>query len=111
MNRRGFLATLGLAAGALAIPELWTPKRTFFLPPRGGWLPAGTVAIQDPYRYTWTWVGTQQKVRVENWGPEVRVIGPDEASGTLYVEIWGAGGGSDDPLLARVSCNVDIQRA
>jgi hypothetical protein len=34
MNRRGFL----LAAPALlALPELIVPKRTFFLPPVGGW--------------------------------------------------------------------------
>ena len=57
VNRRGFLAALGLATGAIAVPELWTPKRTFFLPPRGGWVPPpGTVAIQNPYTYRWVWL-------------------------------------------------------
>ena len=56
MNRRGFLAALGFtAAGAatgLAVPELWTPKRTFFLPPRSGWPPMGAA---PPYAYQWSW--------------------------------------------------------
>lgn len=56
MNRRGFLTLAGTAAAALAIPELWIPKRTFFLPPRGGWLPPRTSAIQEPYAYQWTWL-------------------------------------------------------
>ncbi len=42
MNRRGFLKLLLPAAGAAAIApdllfEIWTPKRTIFLPPPGGW--------------------------------------------------------------------------
>lgn len=44
MNRRGFLKVLGIGAaaattGAIALveEELWTPSRTFFLPPAGGW--------------------------------------------------------------------------
>jgi TAT (twin-arginine translocation) pathway signal sequence len=44
MNRRGFLKALGIgtaaaATGAIALldQELWTPSRTFFLPPAGGW--------------------------------------------------------------------------
>lgn len=44
MNRRGFLKAFGIGAaaaatGAVALlePELWTPARTFFLPPVGGW--------------------------------------------------------------------------
>lgn len=39
MNRRGFFAFLGGAAVAAALaPELiWTPSRTIFLPPAGGW--------------------------------------------------------------------------
>lgn len=44
MNRRGFFkaladTTAAAAIGALVLPELelWTPKRTFFLPPVGGW--------------------------------------------------------------------------
>lgn len=56
MNRRSFLAALGLTTGVLAAPELWTPSRTFFLPPRGGWLPPGTAAIQNPYTYQWAWL-------------------------------------------------------
>jgi hypothetical protein len=35
LTRRGLLAAL--AATAIAPGELWTPKRTIFLPPRGGW--------------------------------------------------------------------------
>jgi hypothetical protein len=34
MNRRNFIALL---TGALAAPVLLAPKRTFFLPPVGGW--------------------------------------------------------------------------
>lgn len=38
MNRRDFLTMAALAApAALIVPELWTPTKTFFLPPRGGW--------------------------------------------------------------------------
>ena len=47
LNRRQFfLATLSTAA-AIAVPELWVPKRTIFLPPRGGWgvTPVTTSAI------------------------------------------------------------------
>lgn len=36
MNRRSFLALL---PAALILPELLLPKRTFFLPPSGGWSP------------------------------------------------------------------------
>ena len=73
MNRRGFLAALGITAAAsaagLALPELWTPKRTFFLPPRTGWAPRPetitiTAAGGEPpswqhapeYQYQWTWL-------------------------------------------------------
>jgi len=38
MNRRHFLAALAAGGTAIAVPELWTPSRTFFLPPKGGWL-------------------------------------------------------------------------
>lgn len=38
MNRRGFLKILGGAGVAIAAAELLIPERTFFLPPRGGWL-------------------------------------------------------------------------
>ena len=37
MNRRHFLAALAAGSTAIAVPELWTPSRTFFLPPKGGW--------------------------------------------------------------------------
>lgn len=41
MNRRGFLGLLGGAVAAVAAPaalvEALEPKRTIFLPPRGGW--------------------------------------------------------------------------
>ncbi|MDP9089176.1 MAG: hypothetical protein M3O26_10615 [Pseudomonadota bacterium] len=38
MNRRKFLALTALASsGALILPELIVPKRTFFLPPAAGW--------------------------------------------------------------------------
>lgn len=58
MNRRGFLAALGLAAGAVAAPELLVPRRTFFLPPKGGWRAAETRTLGDvgPYKYTWSWI-------------------------------------------------------
>lgn len=37
MNRRGFLKFLAPAAALIVAPELLIPKRTFFLPPAGGW--------------------------------------------------------------------------
>lgn len=37
MNRRGFLSLLAPAAALIVAPELLLPKRTFFLPPAGGW--------------------------------------------------------------------------
>lgn len=37
MNRRGFLGLLAPAAAVLAAPALLIPRRTFFLPPAGGW--------------------------------------------------------------------------
>lgn len=53
MNRRGFLKAFGIgtavaAAGGLALleQELWTPKRTFFLPPAGGWGSNQLVSMQ-----------------------------------------------------------------
>ena len=62
MNRRGFLAALGLTGAGLAVPELWIPKRTFFLPPRGGWAarPSTTTITatggEAPWNYQWTWL-------------------------------------------------------
>lgn len=45
MNRRGFLSLLAPAAALIVAPELLLPKRTFFLPPVGGWGDTGlTVA-------------------------------------------------------------------
>lgn len=64
LNRRGFLAALGLATGALAVPELWTPKRTFFLPPRGGWIvPVGG---GGPYTYAWQWVSDGSSLCIDS---------------------------------------------
>jgi hypothetical protein len=37
MNRRQLLGLLAAAPVALIVPELLVPKRTFFLPPAGGW--------------------------------------------------------------------------
>jgi len=39
ITRRLFLGLAAGAAGALILPELIIPKRTFFLPPPGGWRP------------------------------------------------------------------------
>ena len=54
MNRRGFLKYLGIGAaaastGAIALLEqgVWTPKRTFFLPPAGGWGGKQLLTIQS----------------------------------------------------------------
>lgn len=37
ISRRQFVGILAGAAAAIAVPELLVPKRTFFLPPPGGW--------------------------------------------------------------------------
>jgi hypothetical protein len=37
MNRRKFLSLIAAAPAALILPELLLPKRSFFLPPAGGW--------------------------------------------------------------------------
>ena len=58
VTRRRFLAILGIAGAgaaviagdALAAAKLWTPKRAFFLPPRGGW----KGQHWNPYTYQWT---------------------------------------------------------
>lgn len=43
ITRRGFLSLLAPAAALIAAPELLLPKRTFFLPPVGGWSKSGAV--------------------------------------------------------------------
>ncbi len=76
MDRRGFFKALaGTTVGAavmLALPELdlWTPRHTYFLPPKGGWangapLQAGDIVtfsnkegfwiIGDRTTELWTW--------------------------------------------------------
>ena len=37
VSRRKFLSFLAGAAGAVAVPALLVPNRSFFLPPPGGW--------------------------------------------------------------------------
>ena len=37
ITRRGLFGLLGGAAAVAATGELWTPTKTIFLPPRGGW--------------------------------------------------------------------------
>lgn len=38
MDRRGFFKILAAtAAAAIVLPEIWTPSKTIFLPPRQGW--------------------------------------------------------------------------
>lgn len=47
MNRRGFLSLLAPAAALIVAPELLIPRKTFFLPPAGGW---GSVLGHDDVR-------------------------------------------------------------
>jgi len=76
MNRRGFLAALGItvagAASGLAIPELWTPKRTFFLPPKGGWAAQGW----NPYTYQWTWLRGGSGIEIDSPGSRSTTFTP-----------------------------------
>lgn len=46
MKRRGFLGVLTGAAAAIAVPELLLPKRTYFLPPAGGWDGSGDFTLE-----------------------------------------------------------------
>jgi hypothetical protein len=48
VSRRGFLGCLAGAAAAIAVPELLVPKRTFFLPPDGGWINSLPFKQPDP---------------------------------------------------------------
>lgn len=48
MNRRQLFKALGGSAIALASADLWTPSRTYFLPPKGGWaLSAGDSSLNQ----------------------------------------------------------------
>lgn len=63
MNRRGFLRALGTAAtvgvvAPAALAELLVPKRTIFLPPRGGWL-LDKVWYTDEVAYIQTAIGAE----------------------------------------------------
>lgn len=51
MDRRGFLQVLGLGVVAAATFDpaslLWTPTKTIFLPPIGGWSGRNTLITQE----------------------------------------------------------------
>lgn len=49
MNRRSFLSLIAPAAALIVAPELLLPKRTFFLPPAGGW-GRSTLTVADLQR-------------------------------------------------------------
>lgn len=53
MNRRGFLSLLAPAAALIVAPELLLPKRTFFLPPVGGWRDDYAAFHQRAYQRAW----------------------------------------------------------
>jgi hypothetical protein len=71
MNRRALLGMLaGAATGALILPELWVPKRKWFLPPRGGWPSADPtcyriVGVQD--EVTFEWIPVDEVTEYEIW--------------------------------------------
>lgn len=49
ISRRHFLS---IAAAIIVVPELIVPKRTFFLPPKGGWYSPDTwQSVVSRYRY------------------------------------------------------------
>ena len=48
ISRRQFLTYAAIGAGAIAVPELLLPKRTFFLPPKGGWNSGKAFITFDP---------------------------------------------------------------
>lgn len=102
MNRRGFLGliagTAGATAAGLAIPELWTPKRTFFLPPRGGWHPHAW-----PYTYSWRWI------RGDVVSTDGNVIVVREAEGRGLLELIAKD--VDGKVVACAPCGVEVVRA
>jgi hypothetical protein len=51
VTRRKFLGILAGATAAIAVPELLIPKRTFFLPPLGGWRPTDLTYLEQGRRY------------------------------------------------------------
>lgn len=63
ISRRTFL--IGLTTSALVLPELVAPRRTFFLPPSGGWL-TGPQLIQygDLSTEIWEDVRTGEPVHI-----------------------------------------------
>lgn len=61
MNRRGFLAKLGLVAVAAAVaavdPDLltWTPTKTIFVPPVTGWAPVSAPLRLHEFNIAFDW--------------------------------------------------------
>ena len=53
MNRRDFFKFAASAGGILLLPELLSPRRTFFLPPVGGWRRYDYVSIALGYMVTY----------------------------------------------------------
>lgn len=66
MNRRGFLRALAVGVPAIVAPaalvELLAPKRTIFLPPRGGWYSPEVYDIE-------TAIGAELDALVRHHGP------------------------------------------
>lgn len=59
ITRRRFLTGLGVAGAVIAVPELLLPRKTFFLPPAGGWN-GSSVSLYDAYAESFKALGVFQ---------------------------------------------------
>jgi hypothetical protein len=79
MNRRNFISLATTAAGILLLPELLIPKRTFFLPPVGGWQKYDYVEIALGYTVTYGDIA-DNLYQIERPGISTYSINTDEFS-------------------------------
>lgn len=80
MNRRDFLRKVGLSAGGVALlgAGILVPERTFFLPPRGGW-----IALDPQVWQGWRW-DSETRERFVRLCEQITVRTFDTAGGEFW---------------------------